>query len=156
MYLPSKQQKKLRGWVGFQKSYVITRVGHGKCLRLLTRWVGGVKKGLKHAYVIFEWSLVKCYKDFFGYFNALKTNGVRSSFERKFNKTNFISPKKHLPNAWVLGLKWPHFLKGSIWQNNSVNTIYVSTKYGIYAHYTLQYTSQRQSNHPQVRTIVFF
>ena len=45
------------GWVGFQKHYVIIRVGHGKCLRLLTRWVGGVKKGQKHAYVVFEWSL---------------------------------------------------------------------------------------------------
>ena len=44
-------------WVGFQKSYVIFRVGHGKCLRPLTRWVGGVKKGQKHAYLIFEWSL---------------------------------------------------------------------------------------------------
>ena len=32
-------------------------VGHGKCLLLLTRWVGGSKKDLKHAYVIFEWSL---------------------------------------------------------------------------------------------------
>ena len=48
--------KKKLGWVGFQKSYVIFRVGHGKCLRLLTRWVGGVKKGQKYAYVIFEWS----------------------------------------------------------------------------------------------------
>ena len=46
-----------RGWVGFRKSYVIFRVGHGKCLRPITRWVGGVKKGQKHAYVIFEWSL---------------------------------------------------------------------------------------------------
>ena len=45
------------GWVGFQKYYVIIRVGHGKCLRLLTRWVGGVKNGQKNAYVIFEWSL---------------------------------------------------------------------------------------------------
>ena len=44
-------------WLGFQKSYVIFRVGHGKCLCLLTRWVGGVKKGQKYAYVIFEWSL---------------------------------------------------------------------------------------------------
>ena len=43
--------------MGFQKSYVIFRVGHGKSLRLITRWVGGVKKGPKHAYVIFEWSL---------------------------------------------------------------------------------------------------
>ena len=46
------------GWV-FQKSYVIFRVGHDKCLRLLTRWAGGVKKGQKHAYVILEWSLTK-------------------------------------------------------------------------------------------------
>ena len=45
------------GWVGFQKSYVIFRVGHDKWLRLLTRWVGGVKKGRKYAYVILEWSL---------------------------------------------------------------------------------------------------
>ena len=49
-------QKIFLGWVGFQKSYVIFRVGHGKCLRMLTRWVGGEKKGQKHAYVIFEWS----------------------------------------------------------------------------------------------------
>ena len=47
-------KKYFRGWVGFQKSYVIFRVGHGKCLR----WVGGVKKDQKHAYVIFEWSLI--------------------------------------------------------------------------------------------------
>jgi hypothetical protein len=32
-------------------------VGHDKWLRLLTRWVGGVKKGQKYAYVILEWSL---------------------------------------------------------------------------------------------------
>ena len=43
--------------MGFQKSFVIFRVGHGKCLHLITRWVGGVKKGPKHAYVIFEGSL---------------------------------------------------------------------------------------------------
>ena len=43
--------------MGFRKSYVIFRVGHGKCLRPITRWVGGVKKGPKPAYVIFEWSL---------------------------------------------------------------------------------------------------
>ena len=47
------------GWVS-QKCYVIVRVGHGKCLRPITRWVVGVKKGQKHAYVIFEWSLRKC------------------------------------------------------------------------------------------------
>ena len=45
--------------MGFQKSYVIFRVGHGKCLRPITRWVGGVKKGQKHAYIIIEWSLRK-------------------------------------------------------------------------------------------------
>ena len=49
--------KKKLGWVGFQKFYVIINVGHGRCLRLLTRWMGGVKKGQKNAYVIFEWSL---------------------------------------------------------------------------------------------------
>ena len=47
----------MNGWVGLEKSYVITGVGHAKILRLLTRWVGGSKKDLKHAYVIFEWSL---------------------------------------------------------------------------------------------------
>ena len=51
------------GWVGFQNTYVIFRVGHDKSLRLLTRWVGGwvggVKKGQKYAYVIFEWSLAR-------------------------------------------------------------------------------------------------
>ena len=51
-------QKKIMGWVGIQKYYVILRVGHGKCLHLITRWVGGVKKGQKHAYVVFEWSLI--------------------------------------------------------------------------------------------------
>ena len=44
-------------WVGLQKSYVINGVGHEKILCLLTRWVGGSENGLKHAYVIFEWSL---------------------------------------------------------------------------------------------------
>ena len=51
-------QKIFKEWVGFQKSYVIVRVGYGKWLRPITRWVGGVKKGQKHAYVIFEWSLI--------------------------------------------------------------------------------------------------
>ena len=46
------------GCVGFQKSYIIFRVGHWKRLRPITRWVGGVKKGQKHAYIIFEWSLI--------------------------------------------------------------------------------------------------
>ena len=51
-------KKMFFGWVGFRKYYVIFRLGHGKCLRRLTRWVGGVKKGPKNAYVIFEWSLI--------------------------------------------------------------------------------------------------
>ena len=42
--------------MGF-KSYVIDRVGQVKILCLLTRWVGGSKKGPKYAYVIYEWSL---------------------------------------------------------------------------------------------------
>jgi hypothetical protein len=41
-------------WVGFLHSLL---VGHGKCLRPIIWWVGGVKKGQKHAYVILEWSL---------------------------------------------------------------------------------------------------
>ena len=45
------------GWVGFEKSYVINRVGQVKILFLLTTWVGGSKKGHKYAYVIYEWSL---------------------------------------------------------------------------------------------------
>ena len=45
--------------MGLKKSYVINRVGLAKILCLLTRWVGGSKIGLKHAYVIFEWSLTK-------------------------------------------------------------------------------------------------
>ena len=58
-------KKYFMGWVGFRKSYVIFRVGHDKSLRLITRWVGGVKKGPKHAYVIFEWSLVKSHNYIF-------------------------------------------------------------------------------------------
>ena len=42
------------GWVGFKRSYVIDRVGRAKILCLLTRWVGGSKKGQKYAYVIYE------------------------------------------------------------------------------------------------------
>ena len=56
--IQDRGQNFVREWVGFWKSYVIFRVGHGKCLRPITRWVGGVKKGQKHAYVIFEWSLM--------------------------------------------------------------------------------------------------
>ena len=45
IYQPIPLLKKIcLGWVGFQKSYVIITVGYGKCLRWLTRWVGGVKK----------------------------------------------------------------------------------------------------------------
>ena len=55
--IQDRGQNFFREWVGFWKSYVIVRVGHGKCLRPITWWVGGVKKGQKHAYVIFEWSL---------------------------------------------------------------------------------------------------
>ena len=53
-----KKFDKNMGCVGFWKSYVIVRVGHGKCLRPLTKWVDWLKKGQKHAYVIFEWSLM--------------------------------------------------------------------------------------------------
>ena len=56
MYYYLLHRKKVARWVGFKKSYVINRGGSCKILRLLTRWVGGSKKGLKHAYVIFEWS----------------------------------------------------------------------------------------------------
>ena len=57
-YFAYKAKKNME-WVGFQKNYVIFKVGHWKLLRPLTRWVGGLKKGQKHAYVIFEWSLRK-------------------------------------------------------------------------------------------------
>ena len=65
------REKNFREWVGFQKSYVIVGVGHGKCLRPITRWVGGVKKGQNNAYVIFELSL----KDLIHYwfFNSKRT-----------------------------------------------------------------------------------
>ena len=43
--------KVMRGWVGFNKSYIINRVGQAKILCMLTRWVGGFKKGPKYAYV---------------------------------------------------------------------------------------------------------
>ena len=55
--IQDRGQKIFMEGVGFRKSYVIVRVGHGKCLRPITKWVGGVKKGQKNAYVIFEWSL---------------------------------------------------------------------------------------------------
>ena len=50
-------KKKFARWVGFKKSYVIYGEGFKKSYVLLTRWVGGSKKGQKYAYVIFEWSL---------------------------------------------------------------------------------------------------
>ena len=53
-----RSTKMTLGWLGFPKSYVIFRVGRGKCLCWLTRWVGAVKKGQKYAYVILEWSLM--------------------------------------------------------------------------------------------------
>ena len=59
-YLPTNAivEKKIFGVGGFWKIlYVIIRVGYGKCLRWLTRWVGGVKKGQKYAYVIFDYLL---------------------------------------------------------------------------------------------------
>ena len=37
---------------------MINRVGQEKILCLLTRWVGGSEKGPKHAYVIYERSLI--------------------------------------------------------------------------------------------------
>ena len=55
-YLPTNDivEKRISGVGGFSKKF---RVGHGKCLCWLTRWVDGVKKGQKRAYVILEWSL---------------------------------------------------------------------------------------------------
>jgi hypothetical protein len=50
--IQNKRQKILRVG-GFPKMFI---VGPGKCLRPITRWVGGVQKGQKHAYVILEWS----------------------------------------------------------------------------------------------------
>ena len=35
---------------------------------------------------------------------------LRSSFERKFDKTNFISPKKHFPKARIFRVKWNNIL----------------------------------------------
>ena len=59
-FLATKKVKKyFREWVGFRNTYIILRVGHGKCLHWITRWVGGVKKGHKYAYVIFELSLTR-------------------------------------------------------------------------------------------------
>ena len=43
--IQNKRQKNLRVG-GFPKIFI---VGPGKCLRPITRWVGGVKKGQKHA-----------------------------------------------------------------------------------------------------------
>ena len=43
--------------MGFKTAYIIDRVGQVKILCFLTRWVGASKKGPKHAYVIYEWSL---------------------------------------------------------------------------------------------------
>ena len=68
--------------MGFQKYYVIIRVGHGRCLRPLTRWVGGVKKGQKNDYVIFEWSLMRiekttiCFRDCLSFRRMEKQDGL--------------------------------------------------------------------------------
>ena len=35
---------------------------------------------------------------------------LRSSFERKFDKTNFISPKKHFAKARIFRIKWNNIL----------------------------------------------
>ena len=87
------------GWVGIQKYYVILRVGHGKCLRLITRWVGGVKKGQKHAYVIFEWSLTQ--NDFIlkmrisSRINNLRFASVtKAAFESHFQTQSFLINRK--------------------------------------------------------------
>ena len=39
----------------FQNIYVINSVGQVRILCFLTRWVGGSKKSLKYAYVMYEW-----------------------------------------------------------------------------------------------------
>ena len=51
--------KVLLGVGGFQKILRNLKSGSSKILCLLTRWVGGSKKGPKHAYVIYEWSLIQ-------------------------------------------------------------------------------------------------
>ena len=83
-----------REWVGFQKSYVIFRVGHGKCLRPITRWVGGVKKGQKHAYVIFEWSLSYQFHFFLNYWLISKRIIISESKIRR--NDNFVAFHGHL------------------------------------------------------------
>ena len=50
-----KMEKNLLGVVGLQKIASNLEGGFPKILRLLTRWVGGSKKGQKYAYVIYEW-----------------------------------------------------------------------------------------------------
>ena len=47
----------LLGVGGFQEILRNLQGGSSKILCLLTRWVGGSKKGPKHACVIYEWSL---------------------------------------------------------------------------------------------------
>ena len=57
MYYYLLHRKKVAWWVGFKK-ILRNRGGSCKILRLLTRWVGGSKKGQNYAYVIYEWSLI--------------------------------------------------------------------------------------------------
>ena len=55
---PLKKGRKISlGLGGFQNILCNLQVGFGKILCMLTRWVGGSKKGPKYAYVIYEWSL---------------------------------------------------------------------------------------------------
>ena len=75
-------QKCFVGWVGFQNYYILLRVGHGKCLRPITRWMGEVKKGQNHAYVIFEWSLYRNPKLFFSK-NSLNVTNVKPLSKKK-------------------------------------------------------------------------
>ena len=54
--------KIMDGWVGAKKKlgnwvFKYLMSGSWQMFTLLTRWARGVKKGQKHAYVIFEWSL---------------------------------------------------------------------------------------------------
>ena len=91
------------GWVGFWKSYVIFRVGHSKCLRLLTRWVGGVKKGQKHAYIIFEWSLSQPKAAFLPLQGSKLSNFKAVSISKQFSVTEiqiFSFKEKKCSSGW--------------------------------------------------------
>ena len=51
------------GWV-WGNADVMFEVGMKKCWRLLIKWVGGSKKGQKHADIILEWSLISLVQGF--------------------------------------------------------------------------------------------